>query len=44
MQYRAIIHKEYIVQADTEEDARDEAIHVFDLDYEEVKIECIGEE
>ena len=44
MIYKAIIHKEYIIEAPTEEDALDEVFHRFDLDTDEVEIVCVGEE
>ena len=44
MFYKAIIHKEYTIEAPTEEDALDEVFYRFDLDSDDVEITCVGEE
>lgn len=44
MFYKAIIHKEMLIEAPTEEEALDEVFHRFDLDTDEVEITCVGEE
>ena len=40
--YYCSIQKTIRIEAESEEEARDEFIHRFDLDYSEVKVDCRG--